>query len=549
MKSIFKMMLIVLVIISQMQVSIPNAEAVSKGKVDAKTISVTNFEELKKALQDMTIDSISVESDIRFSEDIKLPWRNVTINGNADKGVVIDAGKYTIRAEEKYTEAHRTLMMENMKVLGMRAADYKFIAANHGWDVVFQDMNYNGPQLVKASNGTVSFGGQNKVKTLYENATVRHVIFMADSRYEGIAADGAKRAAFGFDGDYVGGRAVGKVRVEQGADVNIAIAPQDTGGLYYFPAFDGKVYDIDVAEKAVLNIDASGTALGFAARGAYYSTPTVNVQKDAKVVLAGRGGGEYPTISLQEASVINVHPGAEFMVSGNSVKGVVTSVGGSRIKLDNPKSYDIKNKKPQAPLFFNTKNTMLQVEDASVMTWTKTGGEYDRDPDNNWEKNETTTTIEGSSSKNTESTNAALEAEFQMLDYGRISGSGEASSNEKPVIHAEDKTIKVGATFDPMEGVTADDAEDGDLTADIKVVRNEVNPNVPGVYEVEYSVTDSDGNTTKKTIKVTVTSNEKPVIHAEDKTIKVGATFDPMEGVTADDAEDGDLTADIKIVR
>ncbi|MBC1936537.1 DUF5011 domain-containing protein, partial [Listeria grandensis] len=85
--------------------------------------------------------------------------------------------------------------------------------------------------------------------------------------------------------------------------------------------------------------------------------------------------------------------------------------------------------------------------------------------------------------------------------------------------------------------------------ADIKIVRNEVNPNVPGVYEVEYSVTDSDGNTTKKTIKVTVASNEKPVINAEDKTIEVGDTFDPKAGVTAQDAEDGDITKDIKILK
>lgn len=552
MKSMFKIMLIVLVIASQMHISIPNAKAVSKNAASqtmVETVKVNTFAELKKALQDATVESISIEADIAFSEDIQMNWRNVSINGNADQGVIVDARQYAIRAKENYTGENRTLTVENMKALGMRAADYKLIEANRGWDVVFQGMDYSGSKLVKASNGTVSFVGQNTVKTLYENASVRHVIFKENSHYNGIAADGAKRAAFAFDGEYVEGKAVGKVRMEPSANVNITVAPKDTAGLYYYPAFDGKVYDINVAESAALNIDASGSAIGFAARGAYYSIPTITVHKDAKLALTSRGGGEYPAMDLQEASVINIHPGATFTVTGNSIKGVITAVGGSRITLDNPKAYDIKNEKSHSPLFYATKNTMFAIKDATVMTWTKTGGEYDREPDNTWEKNMMTTTIDGSGSKNTESTDADLEAKFQMLNYGRISGSGEASSNEKPIIYAEDKTIKIGDEFDPLEGVTAHDAEDGDLTKDIKVLRNEVNPNVPGIYEVEYSVTDSDGNTTTKTIKVTVRSNEKPVINAEDKTIEVGDKFDPKEGVTAHDAEDGDLTKDIKILK
>lgn len=89
-------------------------------------------------------------------------------------------------------------------------------------------------------------------------------------------------------------------------------------------------------------------------------------------------------------------------------------------------------------------------------------------------------------------------------------------SDEKPVINAEDKTIEVGDKFDPKEGVTANDAEDGDLTKDIKILKNEVNPNVPGIYEVEYAVTDSDGNTTTKTIKVTVIPKEEYLLTADE---------------------------------
>ena len=124
--------------------------------------------------------------------------------------------------------------------------------------------------------------------------------------------------------------------------------------------------------------------------------------------------------------------------------------------------------------------------------------------------------------------------------------------NEAPVIHATDKTITVGDTFDPMADVAAEDAEDGNLTTKIEVKKNDVDTTTPGKYEVTYKVTDNQGASFTKSITVTVNPkmevlNEAPVIHATDKTITVGDTFDPMAGVTATDAEDGNLTTKIEV--
>ena len=129
-----------------------------------------------------------------------------------------------------------------------------------------------------------------------------------------------------------------------------------------------------------------------------------------------------------------------------------------------------------------------------------------------------------------------------------------APINSAPVIKATDKTITVGDTFDPKDGVTATDAEDGDLTAKIIVEKNDVDTTKAGKYEVTYKVTDRQGATRTKTITVTVNPkmevlNEAPTIDAADKTITVGDTFDPKAGVTAKDAEDGDLTDKIEIVK
>ena len=86
----------------------------------------------------------------------------------------------------------------------------------------------------------------------------------------------------------------------------------------------------------------------------------------------------------------------------------------------------------------------------------------------------------------------------------------EPETNEKPVINAKDLELKVGDKFDALNGVTASDNEDGDLTSSIKVVENTVNTKKAGKYKVTYKVTDSDNNETTLTINVTVKAKEMP---------------------------------------
>lgn len=76
--------------------------------------------------------------------------------------------------------------------------------------------------------------------------------------------------------------------------------------------------------------------------------------------------------------------------------------------------------------------------------------------------------------------------------------------NHIPEICAKDVTIKVGDKFDALSGVTAEDAEDGDLTEQVTIYENNVDTTKAGSYEVTYSVNDKEGATGYKTIKVTV---------------------------------------------
>ncbi|OUP61540.1 hypothetical protein B5F14_02815 [Faecalitalea cylindroides] len=76
--------------------------------------------------------------------------------------------------------------------------------------------------------------------------------------------------------------------------------------------------------------------------------------------------------------------------------------------------------------------------------------------------------------------------------------------DKAPVIHVEDKTLTVGDTFDAMKGVTATDAEDGNLTDKIVITKNTVDTSKAGKYTVVYEVTDSHGTRVVRTIYVTV---------------------------------------------
>ncbi|MBQ3511992.1 MAG: DUF5011 domain-containing protein [Bacilli bacterium] len=123
------------------------------------------------------------------------------------------------------------------------------------------------------------------------------------------------------------------------------------------------------------------------------------------------------------------------------------------------------------------------------------------------------------------------------------------AENQAPVINAKDKTITQGKEFKELEGVTATDAEDGSITGKVTVKENTVKTDTPGTYKVTYEVTDNNNHTTTKIITVTVVEDEKPVINANDKKVNIGSTFNELNGVTATDKEDGDITKNIKVIK
>lgn len=131
--------------------------------------------------------------------------------------------------------------------------------------------------------------------------------------------------------------------------------------------------------------------------------------------------------------------------------------------------------------------------------------------------------------------------------------------NHIPYITAEDQVLTIGDPLNLFYHVSAMDDEDGDLTGSVKLVKSTVpvdengNTIKAGAYTVIYSVSDSQGASSTKTVSVVVNPkmesiNQIPIIHAKDKTVSVGDVFEVMQDVTAEDLEDGDVTGNLRVL-
>jgi len=64
--------------------------------------------------------------------------------------------------------------------------------------------------------------------------------------------------------------------------------------------------------------------------------------------------------------------------------------------------------------------------------------------------------------------------------------------------------ILKGSDFDALEGVEATDGSGNNITKDIKILKNNVNTDEVGEYEVIYSITNDKGHTLQRTRRVKV---------------------------------------------
>ncbi|MGL4855148.1 MAG: glycosyl hydrolase family 18 protein, partial [Lentisphaeria bacterium] len=146
--------------------------------------------------------------------------------------------------------------------------------------------------------------------------------------------------------------------------------------------------------------------------------------------------------------------------------------------------------------------------------------------------------------------NQGVNYQYEFTEIFKMFDDETVVVNKAPqIIGAMDKTITIGSDFDPREGVTAIDREDGDISHFIEITGS-VNTHILGSYPLLYSVTDSEGLETSISRIITVEpkiNNAPQISGVRDITITAGDLFDPFAGVSAFDKEDGDLTNYIEI--
>ncbi|MDO5003737.1 MAG: DUF5011 domain-containing protein [bacterium] len=224
---------------------------------------------------------------------------------------------------------------------------------------------------------------------------------------------------------------------------------------------NGTELDLNNKGKAIDNIDVYEAPRGYIATNSETST----VSKDNTVTTIGKF--TFKEVYSEYKNIIN-----QKTKDGKAITGVEYKVtykdGTTEIVKDNQPSLTLKDK---------------QVEDITVA---KTPAGY---------------RLADTSSSEVNLSNNVVKLEYDFT-FDRL--------NEAPSITGTNVTINQGSKFNTeMLNLKAKDDNDGDITKNIKVVKNDVNTQKPGTYNVTVQVTDSDGLTTSKTFTVTVKKVEE----------------------------------------
>lgn len=121
-------------------------------------------------------------------------------------------------------------------------------------------------------------------------------------------------------------------------------------------------------------------------------------------------------------------------------------------------------------------------------------------------------------------------------------------SNHQPTMDVKDIEIEVGEVVDYLSFVTAEDFEDGNLTEFVQIVASNVNPSIPGTYEITYRVEDRSKYRVEKTVSVIVKGSNAPQLFVSDKVVSQYTNFDIKKDVVATDYDGTDLTSLITTV-
>lgn len=148
---------------------------------------------------------------------------------------------------------------------------------------------------------------------------------------------------------------------------------------------------------------------------------------------------------------------------------------------------------------------------------------------------------------------AAISLSLAML-LTACDGGGNSGDNTAPEIKgAKDVSVEAGSQFNALEGITASDAEDGDLTSKIVIestpeltfTNGTTTPDKAGSYELTFTVTDSGGLTSEAYATLTVTKKTGEATVYKEFDFTTAQTVD-SKGWTAQVADGVDAKGELK---
>ncbi len=83
------------------------------------------------------------------------------------------------------------------------------------------------------------------------------------------------------------------------------------------------------------------------------------------------------------------------------------------------------------------------------------------------------------------------------------------NGNNPTLTGIDDIEVLKNSKFNPLDGVKATDGSGNDITKNIKILKNNVNTDKAGDYEVIYSITNDKGHNLQRTRRVSVIKTEK----------------------------------------
>ncbi|PEA91148.1 pectate lyase-like adhesive domain-containing protein [Bacillus thuringiensis] len=365
---------------------------------------VTTFEEFQAAIADNTVRVINIMQSIKFKSNVYIATeKEVIINGNADKGVHIAAGEFSIFGENtkgslSLNNANISMDIKNSKHIGF---------LNHINNVKIKDVNYTGKNAFVSQALKFLADGNNEIET--EGG---HILFGDYPNTSFTVRPGAK-----YKGKMGHRLEIGGAKKQSNASINIENnAELDLESSDNVLLLDGESSNFNVGENAVVTLTGKRVQ-NFDWSAVEVARSNVVLNQNSKFNIINSGGdakSNGTALSVYHEGKVLVKAGAEFNVIdrikslGSVVSGESTNPRGEIIvdhsgslnisgnapalisgnlyvKMDAPKSYEFTNHQSGGRIWGHVQDFWpnLSFWHFSMNIWENTQG-FEGEPKHSW---------------------------------------------------------------------------------------------------------------------------------------------------------------------